>query len=246
MGVNEINNAVYETLGARWIEAEDDPIALLRAESRARNPWVQEEIEKRKGGQCEVLDLGCGAGFLSNALASHGHRVTGVDLAEGALRIAREGDRTQSVLYERMDVLALQYADESFDVVCAMDVLEHVAPWETLVKEASRVLRPGGLFFFYTFNRNFLSKLLVIHGVEWVVKNTPRNLHVYEMFIKPAEFVRAAEACSLDVAPLLGLRPQLNSPFWSMLATGRVGPEFTFKITRSTTMSYLGVAVKKR
>ncbi len=243
--MNEINNAIYETLGARWTEAEDDPVGLLRAESRARNPWVQAEMAKRKKGACDVLDLGCGAGFLSNALAAGGHVVTGVDLALGALQVARDGDTTRSVKYEQMDVRSLKFTNESFDVVCAMDVLEHVVSWETLVKEASRVLRPGGLFFFYTFNRNFLSKLLVIHGVSWVVKNTPRNLHVYEMFITPKEFVRAAEAHAFTVEPLLGLRPLLNASFWTMLATGRVGSQFAFKITHSTNLSYLGVAVKK-
>jgi 2-polyprenyl-6-hydroxyphenyl methylase / 3-demethylubiquinone-9 3-methyltransferase len=244
--VNEINNAVYETLGARWTEAEDDPVGLLRAESRARNPWVQSEIAKRKGFPCDILDLGCGAGFLSNVLAADGHCVTGVDLAEGALRVARAEDKTQSVQYEAMDARALQYADESFDAVCAMDVLEHVVSWEALVKEAARVLRPGGLLFFYTFNRNFLSKLLVIKGVSWVVKNTPNNLHVYEMFIKPEEFVRVAEEHALIVEPLRGLRPVLNAHFWRMLATGRVGPGFAFAFTQSTKLSYLGVAVKER
>ena len=75
-----VNNDIYSALGARWYDADDDPVALLRAESRLRNPWVGRRIDDTFGERrCAVLDIGCGAGFLSNSLAAAGHRVTGLD-----------------------------------------------------------------------------------------------------------------------------------------------------------------------
>jgi 2-polyprenyl-6-hydroxyphenyl methylase/3-demethylubiquinone-9 3-methyltransferase len=96
-----VNNALYQTLGARWYDANDDPVALLRAESKLRNPWVAEQIASAFGpGPRTVLDVGCGAGFLSNYLAQAGHRVTGIDAAPGTLDVARAHDHTHSARYE--------------------------------------------------------------------------------------------------------------------------------------------------
>src|SRR3954462_11626009 len=91
-----INNSFYDGLGERWYEAWDDPVALLRAEGRLKDPWVGERINKAaeatKDGACRVLDIGCGAGFLANALSGFGHAVTGIDLSAGSLKVARGRD----------------------------------------------------------------------------------------------------------------------------------------------------------
>ncbi len=87
--LSHVNNTVYEALGERWYSAQDDPIALLRAESRLRNPWIATEIRRAFGGApADVLDIGCGGGFLSNHLGALGHRVTGLDASIDALAIA--------------------------------------------------------------------------------------------------------------------------------------------------------------
>jgi 2-polyprenyl-6-hydroxyphenyl methylase/3-demethylubiquinone-9 3-methyltransferase len=174
-----INNAFYDDLGERWYTASDDPVALLRAESRLRVPWVVEKIS-RDGAEACVLDVACGAGFLSNALALKNHQVTGIDLSVQSLAVAEKYDTTKSVTYLAMDAHHLDFPDASFDVVCAMDFLEHVSDRNQVIKEFSRVLKPGGRFFFHTFNRNFLSWLIVIKGVEWFVKNTPDHMHTYD------------------------------------------------------------------
>jgi 2-polyprenyl-6-hydroxyphenyl methylase/3-demethylubiquinone-9 3-methyltransferase len=240
-----VNNDVYQTLGERWYIAEDDPIALLRAESRLRNPWIAAEIARAPGApHRDILDVGCGGGFLSNYLGSLGHRVTGLDASEGALLIARRYDQTGLVRYRQGDALKLPFDDASFDVVCAMDFLEHVENPGQVIAEAARVLKPSGLFFFHTFNRNVLSWLIVIKGVAWFVRNTPNNLHVLRLFLKPAEVRSACEQHGLVAIEMQGMRPTLGVPFWKMLLTGSVPAEFSFTFTSSTGLGFCGMGRK--
>ncbi len=242
----KVNNAFYDELGERWYTAQDDPVALLRAESRARNPWVIEQIARAfPGGGATVLDVGCGAGFLANELARRGCRVTGLDASPMSINLARRHDATRSVEYEIGLAESLPYPDRSFHVVCALDLLEHVEDPERIVAEAARVLAPGGLFFFHTFNRNLLSWLVVIKGIEWFVRNTPPNMHCLRYFIRPSELRAMILRNRLHVASMQGLAPRLwQGAFWKMLLTGRVADDFGFRFTRSTLMGYLGVAVK--
>jgi 2-polyprenyl-6-hydroxyphenyl methylase / 3-demethylubiquinone-9 3-methyltransferase len=238
-----VNNEVYEALGERWYAAQDDPVALLRAESRLRNPWVSAELARVVGPHAaDVLDVGCGGGFLSNHLGSLGHRVTGLDASRDALAIAARYDQTGLVRYQQGDALQLPFADASFDAVCAMDFLEHVESPDQVIAEAARVLKPSGVFFFHTFNRNFLSWLIVIKGVEWFVRNTPRNLHVLRLFLRPAEVRSSCAKHGLGAVELRGMRPKLGSAFWKMLLTRRVPAEFSFTFTKSTALGFSGMA----
>lgn len=240
-----IDNAWYADLGARWYAAEDTPIALLRAEARHRNPWIAEEIERVfLGRRCRILDLGCGAGFLSNHLARQGHVVTGLDASDESLAVARHHDGTGGVEYVTGDARVLPFEDASFDVVCAMDLLEHVETPEQVIAEVSRVLAPSGLFFFHTFNRTWQANLVVIKGVEWFVKNTPRDLHVIELFITPEELAEMLQGHGLIPTLLRGSRPRFRWPLWRMLLTGKVGADFAFTFTRSTRLGYTGHARK--
>jgi len=189
-----------------------------------------------------VLDLGCGAGFLSNYLAERGHRVVGLDAEDDCLTVAAHHDRTRSVDYEHGDALDLRYIDGSFDVVCAMDFLEHVEDPERVVAEAARVLVPGGMFFFHTFNRTFLSWLVVIKGVEWFVRNTPDAMHVHRLFVRPEELAGMCKNHGLEVIQLLGSRPRFGAAAFRLLATGVVGDDFEFTFTPSTRLGYTGYA----
>ena len=242
----KINNAIYDELGERWYTAEDDPIALLRAESRLRNPWVLAEMTARLGGRSlRVLDVGCGAGFLSNFLGQAGHRVVGVDLSLPSLAVAQAHDTTRAVRYLQADAYQLPVMDGTLDVVCAMDFLEHIDDPQRLVAEVSRTLAPGGLFFFHTFNRNLISGALVIKGVERFVKNVPAHLHAYKYFIKPSELSCYCQAAGMAVGSLRGMRPQVFSrAFFKLLRTGTVAEDFRFVFTRSKLTGYVGVAIK--
>jgi 2-polyprenyl-6-hydroxyphenyl methylase/3-demethylubiquinone-9 3-methyltransferase len=238
----QVNNTWYAELGARWYAAHDTPIALLRAESRHRNPWIAAEIDRAFGGPCRVLDLGCGGGFLSNYLAERGHAVTGVDTTAENLAVARANDATRSAVYELGDARALPYARASFDVVCAMDLLEHVEEPERVIAEASRVLAPGGLFIFHTFNRTWQAKLIIIKGVEWFVRNVPKDLHVAHLFVTPDELRAMCHGAGLEPIELRGSRPRFGWPLWRMVLTGKVGDDFAFTTTRSTKLGYTGIA----
>lgn len=243
--IKHINNAFYDELGDAWYSDATHPIALLRAENAIRNPWILSKIKQTHGKHCDVLDMGCGAGFLSNALALEGHRVTGVDLSAKSLHVARQRDLTHSVNYVQKDAFSLDFPEKSFDVICAMDFLEHVENPQQIVREAANLLRPGGLFFFHTFNRNFLSWLIVIKGVEWLAPSTPKNMHLYSLFIKPHELTHWCQSAELRVTEIQGFNPRVASfAFWKSVASRKIAKDFTFQFTSSLKTGYIGAAVK--
>jgi 2-polyprenyl-6-hydroxyphenyl methylase/3-demethylubiquinone-9 3-methyltransferase len=241
-----VNNDVYHQLGERWYRAQDDPIALLRAEARARNPWIAGAIRQAfPSGEVKVLDIGCGGGFLSNYLAEAGFTVTGLDAAADSLMIAQRHDSTGRVYYVMGDAYRLPYVNGALQAACAMDFLEHVDDPGRVLAEAARILQPGGLFFFATFNRNFISWLFGIKGVEWFVKNTPPRLHELSHFIKPSELRAMCEESGLRIKELRGFVPQFNRAFWRLLVTGVVADDFAFQFVHHTLTGYIGMAVKR-
>ncbi len=195
---------------------------------------------------CNFLDIGCGGGLLTNYLAAKGlASVEGVDLSMGSLVSARQADASGKVVYRQANALCLPHRSGFFHAVSAMDILEHVEHPLDLIREAARVLRPGGLFFFHTFNRNFFSWLTAIKALEWCVKNTPKNIHIYRLFIRPSEMKHYLASCGLELVDMRGLKPViLQRPLWKMLATGKVDPGFAFSFTRSLLTGYCGFARK--
>lgn len=242
--MNQVNNDIYETYGERWYTAYDDPIALLRAESKAKVPWVLERIKENfKLEEVELLDVGCGGGFLTNALALENFKaVHGVDLSEESVRIAKDHDKTGKVKYQTADAFHLPYPDQSFHVLTAMDFLEHIEDPKAVVQEFSRVLKPGGIFIYHTFNRNLIAWLVIIKFVEWFVKNTPKNMHILRLFIKPIELRQFCELADMKVEKEVGLRPMLSTITLKSLFTGIVPQGLRFKVTSSLMLSFMGQA----
>jgi len=238
-----INNTLYDELGERWYTAHDDPVALLRAETREKLRWATPLL--KQGGVQTILDVGCGAGFAANLLAQENFTMTGLDFSQPSLDLARKMDLSKTVEYIQGDAYQLPFPDASFDAVMAFDFLEHVSDPARVVKEISRVLKPRGQFLFHTFNRNWVAWLVVIKGVEWFVKNTPKNMHTLPLFIKPQELEIFCNNAEMQVARWTGLRPQLNRSFFKMLGTRIVPETFEFIQTPSMMISYCGQAFKK-
>lgn len=240
----QVNNSIYDGLGEQWYHAYDNPVALLRAESKVKTPWMVKKIKYYTPGTCKILDIGCGAGFLSNALSSFGYSVTGIDTSQESLSVAEKHDVSGNVDYRAADAYQLPFENEVFEVVAAMDFLEHVENPERVIFEAGRVLKPGGLFFFHTFNRNWISQLVAIKGVEWFVKNTPKNLHVLRLFITPGEMAQYCRSAALRVQEVLGLKPEIKLKHVPSFLKGTVPKDFRFTLTKSLRISYLGYAIK--
>lgn len=243
---NTVNNTFYDSLNSLWHSGNAHPIALLRAENSLRNPWIRTILENRIGKKCTILDIGCGGGLLTNTLAKAGHAVFGIDLSENSLEMGRQKDDTASVTYLQASAEALPFPDETFDVVCAMDLLEHVEDPALVIAEAGRVLKKNGLFFFHTFNRTFLSWLMVIKGVEWCVRDTPPHMHLYNFFITPDEIKEMCFAKQMKVEKIVGMIPDMKSiAFWKMVLLREVPDNFRFHFTSSLKTGYTGYAVKQ-
>jgi 2-polyprenyl-6-hydroxyphenyl methylase/3-demethylubiquinone-9 3-methyltransferase len=242
-----IDNSIYDELGERWYQARDNPVALLRAETRLRTAWVLDELKAAFGERpLAILDVACGAGLMANPMARAGHAVTGIDLSRDSLEVARRHDDTGTVRYLVQDARSLALPDAQFDVVAMMDFLEHIDDRDAVIGEAARVLKPGGRLFFHTFNRTPAAWLIAVKGVEWAVKNAPRHMHVYRLFLKPAELAEICARHGLDVGEVRGVRPRVFTwAFLQLLVTARVSDRFQFEFTRSQRVGYCGWAGKR-
>lgn len=239
-----IDNAFYDTLGEAWYSGENVAMSILRHEAKFKNAWVEEEIEKRLGKRpLTLVDIGCGGGFLTNYFSARGHRVIGLDASLNSLRTASRHDGA-GASYAQADAYRLPLDDQSVSVVCAMDVIEHLDRPADLVAEVSRVLEPGGLFFFQTYNRTPLAWLLFV----WAVNRTPGavpHTHVYHLFIKPKELQAHCESRQLAMQTMTGFKLGLNRASMKALTGDYSGvADFRYELTRSLAAGYMGCARK--
>ena len=157
-----------------------------------------------------VLDVGCGGGILSEALAERGASVLGIDLAESALQAAEAHRAGQAVEYRLESSRETAARGEVFDVVTCMEMLEHVADPAAVLRDIHALLKPGGWAFFSTINRTFKARLGAVYAAEYLLHLVPQGTHQYDWFIKPAELSRMAERaglapvafCGMDYLPL--------------------------------------------
>lgn len=165
-----------------------------------------------------VLDVGCGGGILSEAMAGRGAQVTGIDLGEKALKVAQlhKLESGAAVDYRLVSVEELaEEQPESFDVVTCMEMLEHVPDPSAIVGACTRLVKPGGQVFFSTLNRNPKSYLLAVIGAEYVLNMLPKGTHDYRKFIKPSELSAWCRQAGLDVAGMTGMSYNpLNKRYW--------------------------------
>lgn len=195
----------FDALAARWWDPEGDCRPLHEI-----NPLRLRWIEYRAGGLAgkRVLDVGCGGGILSEAMARRGAAVVGIDLADQALAAARQHAAETGVAldYRCIGAEALAREDpESFDVVTCMEMLEHVPEPAAIVDACSRLAGPGATLVFSTINRNPKAWLYAIVGAEYVLGLLPRGTHAYAKLIRPSELAAMARAAGLEPESECGL-----------------------------------------
>ncbi|MGO3131965.1 MAG: bifunctional 2-polyprenyl-6-hydroxyphenol methylase/3-demethylubiquinol 3-O-methyltransferase UbiG [Alcaligenes sp.] len=195
----------FSALASRWWDP-DSEFKPLHAINPLRLDWILSYTGSLAGKQ--VLDVGCGGGILSESLAQSGADVTGIDLAERSLKIARLHSLESGVPVKYEMVSAEDMADQHpgrFDVVTCMEMLEHVPDPGSIIQACSKLVKPGGWVFFSTLNRNPKSFLFAIVGAEYVLGLMPKGTHSYEGFIKPSELISSARRSGLDALALKGL-----------------------------------------
>jgi 2-polyprenyl-6-hydroxyphenyl methylase / 3-demethylubiquinone-9 3-methyltransferase len=155
-----------------------------------------------------VLDVGCGGGILTESMAGLGALVTGIDLGDKPLQVARLHLLESKKQVEYRKVAVEQLATEQpghYDVVTCMEMLEHVPDPSSTVRACAQLVKPGGHVFFSTLNRNPKSYLFAVIGAEYVLKLLPRGTHDYARFIKPSELAQYCRSAGLEVADITGM-----------------------------------------
>ena len=155
-----------------------------------------------------VLDVGCGGGILSESMAGLGAHVTGIDLGDKALKVAKLHliESGKKVTYRKIAVESLaREQPHHYDVVTCMEMLEHVPSPQSTVWACGQLVKPGGWVFFSTINRNPKAYLYAILGAEYVLNLLPKGTHDYAKFIKPSELARMGRAADLSVHEIIGM-----------------------------------------
>jgi 2-polyprenyl-6-hydroxyphenyl methylase/3-demethylubiquinone-9 3-methyltransferase len=208
-----VDNTIYERIEDIWW-ADDEPLTVIRtALNPARLAYFRRVFDRLGIPPAErsVLDVGCGGGLLSEELAGMGAHVIGVDPAEGSILTARRHaeEHGLDIDYRCGAGESLPLEDESVDIVCCVDVLEHVHDLDAVLRETVRVLKPGGLYLFDTVNRTRLSRLVMIKLCQdWTRTGwMPPQLHDWAAFITPDELRRAATDAGLTVHEITGMAP---------------------------------------
>ncbi|VFR63529.1 3-demethylubiquinone-9 3-methyltransferase [plant metagenome] len=195
----------FSALAARWWDPTSE-FKPLHAINPLRLGWIRELAGELRGK--EILDVGCGGGILAESMAAAGAQVTGIDLAQKSLQVARLHGLESGVKVDYQAISAEDMAVQHpgrFDIVTCMEMLEHVPNPASIVSACAAMVKPGGWVFFSTLNRNPKSFLFAIVGAEYVLRLLPRGTHSYESFIRPSELAAAARQAALEPVQLRGL-----------------------------------------
>jgi 2-polyprenyl-6-hydroxyphenyl methylase/3-demethylubiquinone-9 3-methyltransferase len=194
----------FSDLAHRWWDPESE-FKPLHQINPLRLDWINNTAQL--AGK-KVVDIGCGGGILAESMAACGALVTGVDLSEKALGVARlhlyeSGQTVDYRLISAEDIS--REAPDSFDVVTCMEMLEHVPDPASTIRACAALVKPGGYVFFSTLNRNIKSYLMAVVGAEYILNLLPKGTHEYAKFIKPSELARYVREAGLDVEELIGM-----------------------------------------
>ncbi|TVP92741.1 MAG: bifunctional 2-polyprenyl-6-hydroxyphenol methylase/3-demethylubiquinol 3-O-methyltransferase UbiG [Pseudomonadaceae bacterium] len=204
LNVDRAEIAKFEALASRWWDRNSE-FRPLHEINPLRCNWIDERVGL--AGK-RILDVGCGGGILAEAMAQRGAEVTGIDMGEAPLAVARLHQLESGVEVDYQQTTAEELAaeqPESFDVVTCLEMLEHVPDPSSVIAACARLVKPGGQVFFSTINRNPKSFLFAIVGAEYVLRLLPRGTHEFAKFIRPAELGNWARDARLDLQDITGL-----------------------------------------
>jgi 2-polyprenyl-6-hydroxyphenyl methylase/3-demethylubiquinone-9 3-methyltransferase len=195
----------FQSIASRWWDRESEFKPLHEI-----NPLRVAYIERQAQGVAgkKILDVGCGGGILAEALAHKGALVTGIDMAELSLKVAKmhlhESGLEVDYQLSTVEDFAQQNAAQ-FDIVTCLEMLEHVPDPASIIASASRLLKPDGMLCLSTLNRNPKSFALAILGAEYILRMLPRGTHEYKKFIKPSELAATLRANGMQLRDITGI-----------------------------------------
>ena len=194
----------FEELASRWWDPSSE-FKPLHDINPLRIDYIKERapLKDRK-----VIDVGCGGGLLSEGMAQLGAQVTGIDMGEAPLTVARLHQLETGVQVDYQRTTPEQLAEhnaQTFDVCTCLEMLEHVPDPASVIEACARLIKPGGQLFFSTINRNPKSYLFAIIGAEYVLRMLPKGTHDYRKFIRPSELERWARSAGLVLKELTGM-----------------------------------------
>ena len=204
MNVDREEIAKFEALASRWWDksSEFKPLHDI-------NPLRVNYIDERASlAGKKVLDVGCGGGILSEAMAFRGASVKGIDMGEAPLSVAQLHSLESGVDVQYQQITAEEIAEQeagSYDVVTCLEMLEHVPSPASVIEACTKLLKPGGHLFLSTINRNPKSYLFAIIGAEHILKMLPKGTHEYKKFIKPSELGNYVRQAGLEMKELTGM-----------------------------------------
>ena len=204
LNVDRAEVAKFEALASRWWDRESEFKPLHDI-----NPLRTNYIDRHASlAGKKVLDVGCGGGILSEAMAQRGADVTGIDMGEAPLNIAKLHALESGVTVKYQQIPVEQLADEmpaAFDIVTCLEMLEHVPDPASIIQACYKLVKPGGMVFFSTINRNPKAYAMAIIGAEYIMRMLPAGTHDYDKFIKPSELTRWCRAADLSVLDMTGM-----------------------------------------
>jgi len=213
--VDELEIKKFEALAARWWDPNSE-FKPLHDINPLRLNYI-DHIASLSGKT--VLDVGCGGGILSESMADKGAHVTGIDLADKSLNVAKLHllESGKEVEYRKISVESLAEEQPAhYDVVTCMEMLEHVPDPTAIVTACAKLVKPGGHVFFSTLNRNPKSYLLAIIGAEYLLNMLPRGTHDYAKFIKPSELAQSSRNAGLNILDITGMSYNPISKVYSL------------------------------
>jgi 2-polyprenyl-6-hydroxyphenyl methylase / 3-demethylubiquinone-9 3-methyltransferase len=255
-----IDNDLYDDLGVHGWWDQDGPQHGLHQMNPMRTGYFHDRLQAEGVGvqvqpdkqQPMIVEIGCGGGIVSEAMASLGYRVHGIDISAGSISVAQahsastfNKEQMQNLTYTVGNAYNLPLESQYADVIIMSDVLEHLDDLPKALAEVKRVLKPGGVFLFDTFNRTFLSWFFGIFGAQLLLGIVPNHCHDWDLFIKPNELDILLENNDIRIQHLSGFDVWFN-PFyllWSKF-TGRNRLPMHFSLVNSLSVQYIGQAVK--